>query len=197
MKIVFATYSPARRKLAKVAGINARFIFEEVKERKTGLPPARLVQHNALLKAKSAARKLNKGLIVAFDTLVFFKGRAIGKPRGARHAKTMINALQGNWNDVYSGVAVIDAKTMKTEVGFEKTRVRLAKASKQEIEEIVRQGKVLKRAGAYARELVEVCDGSFANVVGIPPFKLKQLLEKFGVKIDAKRMEDASWGALD
>ena len=45
----------------------------------------------------------NGVVICSADTMVFFNGRALGKPQDVEEACQMLNAMAGEWHEVYTG----------------------------------------------------------------------------------------------
>ena len=85
----------------------------------------------------------------------------------------MLRRLSGRWHEVLTGVALVRAETGETAVGLERTRVRFAETSEEEIEWHVRTGELLDKAGAYAIQgraalFIEAIEGDYWNVVGLP-----------------------------
>ena len=92
----------------------------------------------------------------------------------------MLGRLSGSTHQVYTGVALVDAKTKKTLVSHAKSEVRMKKISPQDLARLSR--KHLDKAGSYAIQekhdpIARVVKGSYDNVVGLP-VKVKALLKK-------------------
>jgi septum formation protein len=138
---------------------------------------------------------VSDGLVIGADTIVALptteRGRLkfeiIGKPETVEQAKQILRRLGGTSHQVYTGVAVVDAKSGRQAVGHEVSRVRMKKLTSREISKVSQMH--LDKAGAYGvRErndaFVELLEGSIDNVVGMPRKLLKQLLGKFNIKIE-------------
>jgi septum formation protein len=183
--IELASSSPRRRTLLREAGIRYRIVRPDYHERTVpGLKPRALVRVHALGKALSAAAvRPHAPLILAADTVVFFGGKIIGKPRNAADARRILGKLQGNWHDVWTGVALLRRDPngrMKKTVFTEKTRVRIRKMDAAAIRAYFRRVNPLDKAGAYAiqskHSIVEEVRGSLTNAVGLPMERLSTLL---------------------
>jgi len=189
MKIVFASTSPTRRKFVSQAGLEFEFASPVgAKELTGGLPPEELVKQNALNKALAVAEKKENCLVIGCDTVVFFGGKIIGKPRDGEHAKKILLELGGNWHEILTGVAVVECGSGKKLVEVESTRVKFKKVGGKQIDEYVESGEPLGKAGAYAVQekggfLVEKIEGSYSNIVGAPLEKIVGMLKQFGVEI--------------
>ncbi len=68
-------------------------------------------------------------------------------------------------------------------VGIQRTRVKFAKMSDEEIEFLVHFGEPLDKAGAYAVQaqaalFIEKIEGDYWNVVGLPVSLVYELIKK-------------------
>jgi len=169
--------------------------FEEHPASSRGkLLPWKIAEKLALRKAKEVSEKLSEGLVIGADTIVALpaidRGRLkfeiIGKPKTVEEAKEILRRLGGTSHEVYTGVAIVDAKTGRKVVGHEVSRVRMKKLTSGELSRVSRMH--LDKAGAYGVKqkndaFVKLLEGSVDNVVGMPRKLLKELLEKFNVKV--------------
>jgi len=132
------------------------------------------VQRLAREKAEAVVAKLESGLVLGADTVVVVNGEILGQPRDDDDARRMLKLLSGKWHEVLTGVALVRAgEGTETLVDYERTRVRFAEMSADEIEWYVGTGEPKGRAGAYAVQgraalLIEEIEGEYFNVVGLP-----------------------------
>src|SRR5918997_1041290 len=70
----------------------------------------------------------------------------VDKPRDEEDARRMLRTLSGRWHEVLTGVALVRAETGRAVVGLERTRVRFAEMSDEEIRWHVATGDVLDKA---------------------------------------------------
>lgn len=188
-EIVLASASPRRSELLAQIGIPFAVMPSEIEEGiEPGLSPENAVAALAYEKALHVARKLggNK-LVIGADTVVVKNG-ILGKPVDEAQARSMLKALQGGWHEVVTGVAVIDALSLKGLKDFEKTRVKIKELSDDFIAAYVKSGEPMDKAGSYAIQglgavMVEQIEGCYFNVVGLPLMKLSTMLEALGIKI--------------
>ena len=87
---------------------------------------------------------------------------------------------------VYSGVAIVDAKTGQQEIGWEKTRVFMTRLTDKAIDRYHKLVSPLDKAGGFDIEgkgalFIPRIEGCYFNVVGLPLAKLAEMLKKFGV----------------
>ena len=189
-KLILASASPQRRKLMKILGLPFVVIPSQAQEITTITKGcAHLVKTNALLKAQEVAQRMKQGIIIGSDTVVLSsKGRLILKPRDLQEAKKNLKELMAHPHWVYSGVAIIDAKTGRQEIGVEKTKVFMTKLSDEAIGRYHKLVSPLDKAGGFDIEgkgalFIPRIEGCYFNVVGLPLAKLAAMLKKFGVHV--------------
>ena len=189
-KLILASSSPQRRKLMKILGLPFIVAPSRAKEstRMTN-GCAHLVQTNALRKALDVAGSLLDGIVIGSDTVVLSSsGRLVGKPRNMQEAKKNLKELMAGPQWVYSGVAVVDARSGRKEVGFEKTKVFMTKISDKAINRYHKLVSPLDKAGGFDIEgkgalFIRRIEGCYFNVVGLPLAKLAGMLKNFGVNV--------------
>jgi septum formation protein len=142
----------------------------------------------ALDKARAVAALVRDGVVLGADTIVVLDGQAFGKPAGPEEARAMLRRLANREHQVISGVAVVDARSGRTEATAVVTRVRMAGYGEADIDAYVATGEPLDKAGAYAIQgwgsaLVAGYEGSFSNVVGLPLEETARMLAAFGVPL--------------
>jgi septum formation protein len=170
-RLVLASGSPQRRAILEGLGIAFEAVAPGVEELRQGGPRA-LVRENALRKARSvaAARGLRTP-VLGVDTVVSLDGRLFGKPADAAAAERGLRELSGRTHEVHSGLALIDAEGEQTREAL--TRVRFRHLSEDDLAWYLASEEWRQRAGGYAIQargaaLVEVIEGDFWNVVGLP-----------------------------
>jgi septum formation protein len=188
MKIILASESPRRKKILQDLGLSFEVMPSNADEKSVyDSDPARLVQKIAYLKAASVAKKVTSdSLIIAADTIVWFRGKVIGKPKNIDDARRMMRMLSGKEHCVYTGLCIIDKPGIRQFRSSERTKVRFRKLTDTEIEEYIVENPVLGMAGAYAiqsrKTPVESIKGSFYNVVGLPLEMLVPILLENGIE---------------
>ncbi len=184
-KIILASESPRRRELLKLAGIPFR--VEPAHADESALPgesPKGHVRRLALLKAQTVAARRGKGLVLGADTVVVVDGIILGKPASKAEARRMLNLVSGRAHEVLTGIALVDAATGRALSAVERTTVFVKPLSKKEIEEYVKTGEPMDKAGAYGIQglfsvYVKGIRGCFFNVVGLPLPRLFELVKEF------------------
>ena len=93
--------------------------------------------------------------------------------------------MSGKTIEVHSGIAVIQTDEnghIKTKtVEHVLTKLKIKKMSPQEINHLATQEEALQISGAFSIEgeggkMVEKIDGDYNNVIGLPLFQLKKML---------------------
>lgn len=189
-KLILASSSLQRKKLLKDLGVQFTVEPSRAKEvQKIQTTCSALVKHNALLKAQEVAGRLQKGVVVGADTLVYGGNKEIiGKPRDLKEAKKILHALFSKPHWVYTGVAVIDVETNRKIIDYEKTKVFMLHLTDEEIDRYHRKVSPLDKAGGFDIEgggsvFIHRIEGCYSNVIGLPIAKLAGMLKKVGVSI--------------
>ena len=180
--IYLASRSARRKVLLRSARIPFRVVKSSFKERTYPGGPVRTVLLNAIGKVKHAQVKAKRGIVLGADTLVFLKGRLIGKPGSKKEAFRMLKSLSGTTHDVYTGIALLDLTSGKWKKATVRSRVTMRRFSDDDVKYYLSKINPLDKAGAYAiqeygDELVKKVTGSYSNVVGLPVEKVKFLLK--------------------
>jgi septum formation protein len=183
--LILASSSPRRSEILTAVGWPFETHPAGVDEtRLPGEVAEDFVSRLAREKAEAVARTRLFGLVLGADTTVVVDGEILEKPRDAVDARRMLRLLGGRWHEVLTGVALVRAETGRTAVGVERTRVRFAETSEEEIAWHVETGDVLDKAGAYAIQgraalFIEAIDGDYWNVVGLPVRLVYELARGF------------------
>lgn len=189
-KLILASASPQRRKLMRILGLPFSVHPSRAQEiTRITKGCAHLVQVNALRKAREVARAYHEGIVIGSDTVVYLsQNRLVLKPRNKQEAKKNLKELMARPHWVYSGLAVIDARSGRYELGYEKTKVFMSKLTDKQIDRYHNLVCPLDKAGGFDIEgrgalFIPRIEGCYFNVVGLPLAKLVGILKKFGVTI--------------
>lgn len=197
-RIILASSSPRRREILGKTGLSFEVDPGDYEEDMSlGLEPHRLARFLSAEKVRSIAGKYADALVIAADTFIVLRGALLGKPRTPDEARRMLMALNGKEHSVITGVTVLDTATGKKVTLSEETRVFFRRLSADEIDDYVRSGEPLDKAGAYAIQglgavLVKRIEGDYLNVVGLPLARLVSVLQRFGVKVIGQGRQTAS-----
>jgi septum formation protein len=183
--LVLASASPRRAEILRAVGWPFESVPADVDEtRREGEVPEDFVRRLAREKAETVASRRLFGLVLGADTTVVVGGEVLEKPRDEEDARRMLRTLSGRWHEVLTGVALVRAESGRAVVGVERTRVRFAQTTEEEIAWHVRSGNVLDKAGAYAVQgraalFIEGIEGDYWNVVGLPVHLVYELARGF------------------
>lgn len=184
-KIILASGSPRRAEILKNFNIPYEVIPSTIEEKvHEGETPEQIVMALAFEKAHDVSNSCCKGdIIVAADTVVV-KGAVLGKPQNYDEAYNMLAKLQDDVHEVITGLAVIQAGSLRKIVTFEKTTVKVKPLTDAKIRRYIDTGEVWDKAGSYAIQgigsaIVEWIAGDYFNVVGLPINKLESILSNY------------------
>ena len=180
-EIILASESPRRRQLLKEMGYDFSVIKSDYNEVAFTDNPIETVLTFSQKKAQSVFDKVqnNDTVIIGCDTVVYFNGKILGKPKDKNEAKKMLSSLSGNTHEVVSGFTIIIGE--KTISDYEITKVVFNNLSEKEIDDYISTGKPLDKAGAYGIQdgfLVKEYFGSYTNIVGFPTEKIDKILKE-------------------
>lgn len=170
MKIILASASPRRKELLKRITPNFTVIPAVGEERvNLSLFPDKIACSLAEHKCDEVFSANPRCLVIGCDTVVVFGDKILGKPKNEEDAAETLKMLSGKTHFVYTGVCVRspDKKLLKCD----KTEVRFNNLSDKFIEEYVKSGSPMDKAGSYGIQdagVVREYYGSYTNVVGLP-----------------------------
>ena len=182
--LVLASTSPRRKELLEKLDVPFTTFSPNVDESfDKNLLPADIVVTLALKKAKAAASLYPRSYIIGSDTVVVHNGKVLGKPSDRKSAKQMLEELSGCTHSVYTGVAVIFEKEIKT--FYEKTDVTFWELSNKEIDKYLDSDEPYDKAGSYGIQgkgglMVKSINGDYYSVVGLPIGRLARVLDEMG-----------------
>ena len=144
--------------------------------------PRHGVRALALEKARRVASRRPGQVVIGADTVVVLRGERMGKPRDAEEASGMMRRLQGRTHEVWTGIAVVRGRDLRT--AAECAKVQFVRLDPEAIEAYVRTGEPLDKAGGYgiqglAGQFVRRIEGDYTTIVGLPLARLRQVLSEF------------------
>lgn len=189
MEIILASRSVRRKEILSILRIPFNVVISDADETMNGtVSPAEYAETVSLRKAKAVFEHLGSQsapapdrLIIASDTVVVCDGKILGKPRDKDGAREMLRLLSGKKHSVISGITVILGDRAVTE--HEETFVSFRKLSDSEIESYISTDEPYDKAGGYgiqgrAAIFASGIEGDYMNVVGLPVFRLFDLLQR-------------------
>ncbi len=183
MRVTLASASPRRRELLPALLDQFDVLPADIDEPlgNDAIADARMLARD---KARHIAARHSGAIVIGADTIVFDDRRLYGKPTDREDAVAMLRGLRGREHRVVTGIAVVSEGRTSDDVAI--STVTLGDLSDADIDRFVASGVPLDKAGAYAIQheefaVVERLDGCYCNVVGLPLWRLKALLEDAGI----------------
>lgn len=186
-RIIAATASPRRHAVLRSLGVGFDIVAPDVEEIHDASDPVRTVSHNARAKFAAARRLCHGRPVLGADTLVYFRGRLIGKPRDVEEARAFLRGFSGAVQLVFTAVAMGAADEDEPRVRVEASSVRFKVLDEDEINSYVDEVRPLDRAGAYdidasGDRLIAGFEGSYTNIMGLPREVVEPWLRSLGEK---------------
>ncbi|HKL99187.1 MAG TPA: Maf family protein [Mobilitalea sp.] len=194
-RVILASESPRRKEIMDIMGIPYETMPANVLEVVAETDPADMVQALAAKKAKHIAAKMDRPageyIIIGADTMVFYQGNALGKPKDSEDAVQMLSMLSGHIHEVITGVYII----IRSKYGNDKdisfavsTKVTVQPLTMEQIEAYVATGEPFDKAGSYAIQgkfgiFIKEITGDYYNIVGFPIAKIYEKLLEEGINI--------------
>ena len=178
-KLILASQSPRRQQLLKELGLpfQVRLNGEVDESYPSNMEFLDIPVYLAQKKAESVVSSLaDNEILIASDTIVWCKGRVLGKPASRQDAIDMLTELSGCKHSVVTGVAITNGKRLQTFSSV--TEVYFRSLSVSEMDYYVDNFKPYDKAGAYGIQewigyvAVERIEGSYFNVMGLPVQRL-------------------------
>lgn len=195
-RLLLASASPRRAMILRQIGIDFEQIVSNIGDEQSDVTdPGGHVLALSRRKAEDVAQGTTEGLVLGADTVVVLDGCFLGKPGDRDTAKKMLRRLSGRQHSVFTGLTLIDLQAGRELGEYEETQVWMRSLSEEEIEEYVATGEPLGKAGGYAIQglgatLVEMIEGCYYNVVGLPIVRLLKMLRQMGFPFRCKERND-------
>lgn len=189
LELILASASPRRRELLAQLGVPFTVMPANIDER--ALPdeaPRAYTMRVAHAKAQHVARQCPTAVVLGADSVVVLEQQILGKPRDVAEARHMLSRLSGREHTVLTGLAVLHQARQFVSLDAVCTLVRFRSLSASAIEAYVATGEPMDKAGAYAIQgaaaaFVELWQGCYTNVVGLPLRRAAALLQAAGLHI--------------
>lgn len=180
--IVLASRSPRRRHILADLGCCFTVHAPDVIEQDIGTDPVATVVANAGAKFGAARKLFPRAALIAADTLVYFEGRLVGKPRSLEEAKQFLRDFSGRSQLVYTALALGLPAEMTPDVRVEVSAVYFKTLTEAAIQKYIDQVRPLGRAGAYDIDengdlLIAGYSGSYTNIMGLPAAPVRDWLK--------------------
>ena len=183
-KIILASKSPRRQQLLQQLGLQFSVRTKDTDEDfsielKAQEIPVYLSQKKALAFENELA---DDELLITADTVVWIDNQVLNKPADEAEALQMLQMLNGNMHQVFTGVCL---KTTQKQISFyDETKVWFSKLSDEELKYYINNYRPFDKAGSYGAQDwiglvgIDKLEGSYFNVMGLPVHKLYSELKK-------------------
>lgn len=190
-KIILATTSPYRREVFGYLGIPFEVEGSKVDESQLERNnPEELVENLSRLKAEAVAKNHSDAIVIGFDSVTYFNGRILEKPKSKEEDFQRLKALSGKEHQFYTGVHIIDTASGKTLSKIVKTDVFMRELSEEEINQYLDED---PHFNTYAlgydpvkhisSSFVKRIEGSYYNLLGgIPLETIAEMLKEISYK---------------
>ena len=180
--VILASGSPRRQQFFKDLEIDFSIQLKEIEEiYPENLKGVAITDYLSNLKSDAFSTLNDNDLLITSDTIVWLEGKALGKPKDAKDAFTMLRAMSGKKHEVITSVCLKSTSFQK--IINDITIVTFKELSNDEIHYYINNYKPFDKAGAYGIQEwmgfigIEKIEGSYFNVVGLPVHKLyKELM---------------------
>ena len=172
--VILASKSPRRENILKQIGIDFEIIPSNICENaELNLSPRKFVQYWSGKKAKVISKNNKDKIVIGADTIVYFKGKIIGKPKDKEESYKMLNNLSGKTHKVFTGVSIVYEEKNILRTFCQMTKVTVRDIPKNDILYYIDNYYTLDKAGSYGIQdwfsiWIKKIDGCYYNVMGLP-----------------------------
>jgi septum formation protein len=185
INIILASGSPRRQQFFKGMDLHYTIRLKEIEEiYPEHLQAEEITNFLAELKASAFKNELKENdILVTSDTIVWLKGKALGKPKDYDDSFQMLQQLANQTHEVITSVCLKSID--KTEVFHCVTKVTFSNLSDEAIQYYLDNYQPFDKAGSYGIQdwigLIGISkiEGSYTNVVGLPTEMLFQKLMNY------------------
>ncbi len=193
VQIILATQSKYRIEGFKETGLSfvskASNIDEYFKERPKD--PKELVLHLAEKKAKEIEKNYSSGIIIGFDSVAYFDGEILEKPKSKTDCFKRLKKLSGKDHEFYTGIYMKNIDSSKELKKIVETKIKLRDLKNSEIEMYLNQDSEYNKKALgydplkyYSSTFVKEITGSYTNIIrGVPLETIIEMLHEIGYNL--------------
>ena len=179
VNLILASQSPRRRQLLEQAGFRFRVLAppDHVERAASAqATPGEQVMESAFLKAEFVARSVEKGIVLAADTVAICQDYVLGKPTSREDAARMLRLLSGQRHQVLTGICLWHRPSDRHHTYLESTSLVMDELDEKKLQEFLDSNGWRGKAGGFGYQdgldWVHVRSGLESNVVGLPAERL-------------------------
>ena len=185
-KIILASSSQYRKTLLASIFIDFECISPNIDE--TRMPnenPEKMVLRLAIEKAKKVCEKKEDVFVIGSDSCAYCDSKILGKPLRKDIAIEYLEFISNKIIIFYTGVCVINSRTMEVKKDLAEYRIKLKKLSRKDIIYYVDKHNPINSSAAFRYEVAKDLlieefidkENDVSGLIGLPLIKLKKLLE--------------------
>ena len=186
-RLILASGSVARRDLLTRAGYRFEVRPANIDEPTgQGVTDIRgFVHHVAWLKAAAVAPQIDRGVLIAADSVAWAAGQVLGKPADIDDARRILKLVGGREHELWTGVCLWRRPDDLQICWQERSAVWFADLDADALETYLATHLWRDNSGAYAIQegidpYCRVSQGSISNVIGLPMETLARVLPLLG-----------------
>lgn len=188
-KIILATTSPYRKETFEYLGIPFNTEGSNVDESQLERDnPEELVKQLSKLKAEAVAKNHSDAIVIGMDSVTYFNGQILEKPKSREEDFQRLKALSGNKHQFYTGIYMINTATNKMLSRTVITDVFMRELSEEEINKYLDEDHNFNTYALgydpvkhYSASFVKRIEGSYYNLLkGIPLETIIEMLREIG-----------------
>eukprot|EP01156_Anaeramoeba_ignava_P007797 Anaeramoba_ignava/a353877_9.p2 GENE.a353877_9~~a353877_9.p2 ORF type:complete len:188 (-),score=38.36 a353877_9:377-940(-) len=173
--IILASNSKARLNLLQDNGFNVEVQSTDIEEISHKTKPEEIVVDLAQQKLNAYLNSNNPKdkIVIAADTMIFYKNKLIGKSKNKKEAYNTLKSLSNDEHQIYSAYAIYFPNDKKVKSGFSSVDVKFKNLTDLIIMDYLLTEEWKGAAGAYriqgiGNTLVKEIKGEFNVAVGLP-----------------------------
>lgn len=179
--IILGSVSPRRKKILESLGVSFSVWVSDTSEIHDSEDPVHTVVFNARAKYRACRVQHPEAALITADTLVWFEGALIGKPKDLEEAARFLRSFSGRTQIVYTAVALGRPGETEADIRVEASSVTFKHLSEETIRDYLARTQPLDRAGAYDIDengdlLIARYCGSYTNIMGLPEAPVRDWL---------------------
>lgn len=186
MKVTLASTSEYKNDILNMVKFNHYQIASDFEEKSNNRGNVyEYVKDLALGKAKSVEDKVDGGIILGLDTVVYACGKILEKPKTLAEAKEYIAMCAGKTTEVITGIALINKENGVVIQDMCVTKVSLREMTEEDISYYIANEPLALKVSGFVIETVmsnfiEKIDGSYYNILGVPVETIYKHIEQMG-----------------
>lgn len=189
MKLILASTSKFKSKILNTTGLKHTNIESNFKEESKNYNDVyKYVEDLSFGKAKSVEDKINDGIILSLDTVVYVDGIILEKPKTLEEAKNNLRLCSGNTSYVITGITLINKYNDEIITDCVSTKIILRKISESDIDYYIENEPSILRVSGFVFEtmvsnFLDKIEGSYYNILGIPTETIYKHLNSWGITL--------------